>query len=61
MTHDSDAVSSLLARIDMAVAGLIPAHATVRATRGQFNDVLIVDDAFVFRFPRSAAAETLRT
>ncbi len=62
MTHDTGAESSLLARIDMALPGLIPAHAAVRAARGQFNDVLIIDDAFVFRFPRSAAAaETLRT
>lgn len=34
----------------------VPVDAAVRSTRGQFNDVLIVDDAFVVRFPRTAAA-----
>lgn len=54
--------ADLRTRIDAIWPGLIPPDVAVQATRGQFNDVLIVDDAFVFRFPRTAAAaETLRT
>jgi aminoglycoside 2''-phosphotransferase len=33
---------------------------TARSTRGQFNDILIINDELVFRFPRSPhAAETM--
>lgn len=54
--------AALRSRIGSVWPGLIRPDATVRATRGQFNDVLIVDDASVFRFPRTAAAtESLRT
>jgi aminoglycoside 2''-phosphotransferase len=61
MTHVAHVAAHLRARVEAARPGLIPAHAPVRLTRGQFNDVLIVEDAFVFRFPRSAgAASTLR-
>ena len=36
--------------------------ATVQLRRGQFNDVLLIDGALVFRFPRSPqAAQTLAT
>lgn len=38
---------------------MIPTRAAIRLTRGQFNDVLIVDDALVFRFPRTAAAASM--
>jgi hypothetical protein len=31
----------------------------LQLTRGQFNDVLLVDAALVFRFPRSARAATI--
>lgn len=62
VTNNVPEVSDLCSRIEAIWPGLIPPDATGRATRGQFNDVLIVDDAWVFRFPRSAAAaETLRT
>ncbi len=62
MTRDADASSKLLAQVDEAWPGLIPAGAAVRSTRGQFNDVLIVDDVLVFRHPRTAAAaKTLQT
>jgi aminoglycoside 2''-phosphotransferase len=62
MPDDADVAAHLRALVEAARPGLIPAHAPVQLRRGQFNEVLIVADTFVFRFPRTAAAaRTLRT
>lgn len=44
----------LLERVRAAYPNLVSDTAQVHTAAGQFSDVLLVNDAFVFRFPRSA-------
>jgi aminoglycoside 2''-phosphotransferase len=52
---DSAALAPFLARLRAAYPAQQIDTAYLRAGEGQFNDVLIVNDALVFRFPRSPA------
>jgi aminoglycoside 2''-phosphotransferase len=57
---DATVLAPFLAQLRAAYPSLEIGAAHLRAGEGQFNDVLIVNDALVFRFPRSAAvARTL--
>ncbi|MBC8078368.1 MAG: phosphotransferase [Chloroflexales bacterium] len=52
---DPATLAPFLARLRAAYPSLEINTAHLRAGEGQFNDVLIVNDALVFRFPRSPA------
>jgi aminoglycoside 2''-phosphotransferase len=54
-----DQAVARLQRIREEYPDLVIETADLQLTRGQFNDVLLVDETLVFRFPRSARAAAI--
>jgi aminoglycoside 2''-phosphotransferase len=60
MTAISTSAGPLVGRVQHAYPSLAIASAHLRVNEGQFNDILVVNDQLIFRFPRTqVAAETL--